>query len=369
MKSASSILYSKILFVALLTVLVSCHADRKLEIANQQTTVVRCDIRAYEMDNLCEDEKAYLDWAASVKEYPTLKSLTKEVLAELTQKTLDIDKTSALFYHRSIIDKRNFQFLQFLKRKEIELAKKTPDYSSKNILLAMIPGMFYKDNTTVGADGKVVREIAKELGLKEDLVPVNQTGTIEENAKFICEYVKNRSDVNGIIFASVSKGSGDVKMAIRLCGKEPYFSKVKGWYNIGGLNKGTPLVQKIESTWRYKWEARSYFFFKGYNYDGFLSMRAEKGAPLDFELEIPKQLLLINVIAVPQYRQVTKRAFPFYESMIPSGPNDGMTLLADSYVDGTITYPSFRNDHYFQWPIYHKRMQAFFVYLVENQFK
>ncbi|MDZ4725659.1 MAG: hypothetical protein SH817_05860 [Leptospira sp.] len=359
------------IFCTLLTIsmLVACHADRKLEIANQETKMVRCDIKAYEIDNLCEDEKAYLDWAASQKEYPTLKSLTKDVLADLTKKTLDIDKTSALFYHRSIIEKKNNQFIQFLKRKEVELKKKLPNYTNKNIILAMVPGMFYKDNPAVGADGKVLRDIALELGLKEELLQVDQTGTIDENAKFICEYVKNKTDVNGIIFASVSKGSGDLKKAIQICGKEPYFEKVKGWYNIGGLNKGTPLVKTIESNWRYRYEARSYFFWKGYDYDGFLSMSAEKGAPLDFELELPKNLMLINVIAVPQYRQVTKRAFPFYESMIPSGPNDGMTLLADSYVEGAITYPSWRNDHYFQWPIYHQRMMAFFVFIVENQFK
>ncbi|GBF49693.1 hypothetical protein LPTSP4_12090 [Leptospira ryugenii] len=343
--------------------------DRKLEVSDQQSRLVKCDIKAYEFDGLCEDEKEYLDWAAKVKEFPNLKSLTRDVLADLTKQTLDVDKTSALFYLRTVQEKRNLQFIQFLKKKEVELKKKLPNYSEKKIVLAMVPGMFYKDNPAVGADGKKIRDIALELGIQEEIVAVDQTGTIQENAKFICEYVKNKTDVNGIIFASVSKGSADIKKAIQLCGKESYFEKVKGWYNIGGLNKGTLLVDKIESNWRYRWEAKSYFFFKGYNYEGFKSMNRDPGGPLDFELEIPKQMLIINVIAVPQFRQVTKRAYPFYEAMIPNGPNDGMTLLADAYIDGAITYPSWRNDHYFQWPILHARMQAFFVYIVENQFK
>ncbi|BDA79419.1 hypothetical protein LPTSP3_g23490 [Leptospira kobayashii] len=361
--------YLKTTFViAVPLVLNFCHVDRKLEIPQETSKTVECKTDQYGISNLCDDEKAYLDWAKAQKKYKSLKDLTREELQRLTQETLDVDKTSALFYLKAAEEPINKKFISYLDRKEKEIEKKRPDFSKKNILLAMVPGMFYKDNPTVGADGKALRDLATGLGLKEDVIPVDQTGTVEENAKVICEYVKNRTDVNGIIFASVSKGSGDLKKAIQLCGEEDYFKKAKGWYNIGGLNKGTLLVDGIEGNWRYKWEARSYFFWKGYNYDGFLSMGAGPGKPLDFELKVPKHLLLINVIAVPQFRQVTKRARPFYEHLIQYGPNDGMTLLADSYVEGAVTYPSFRNDHYFQWPIYENRLRAFFTYIVETQF-
>ncbi|TGN10217.1 hypothetical protein [Leptospira ilyithenensis] len=345
-----------------------CHVDRKLELPPETNKVVQCITNLYGISNLCDDEKEYLDWAKAQKQYKSLKDLTKDELQRLTRETLDVDKTSALFYLRSFEEPLNKKFIGYLDKKEKVIEKKLPNYTKKNILLAMVPGMFYKDNPTVGADGKALRDMAAGLGLKEDVIPVDQTGTVDENAKVICDYVKNRTDVNGIIFASVSKGSGDLKKAIQLCGGEDYFKKAKGWYNIGGLNKGTMLVDGIEDNWRYRWEARSYFFWKGYNYDGFLSMGSGKERPLDFDLKVPKHLLLINVIAVPQFRQVTKRAKPFYEYLIQYGPNDGMTLLADSYVEGAITYPSFRNDHYFQWPIYENRLRAFFTYIVETQF-
>ncbi|MFN9535428.1 MAG: hypothetical protein ACK59W_13620, partial [Pseudanabaena sp.] len=44
-------------------------------------------------------------------------------------------------------------------------------------------------------------------------------------------------------------GSSDLKIAFKKCGKEEYFKKVRGWYNIGGLNKGSRLVQEIDGNW------------------------------------------------------------------------------------------------------------------------
>jgi hypothetical protein len=358
-----------LIFVSIFLI-VNCHVDKKLDNPSLVVRKVDCTKSEYRISNLCEDEKEYLDWANKIKKHPRLKDLTADVLHSYTQETLDVDKSASLFYLRAIQEPNNQKFLNYLDKKEKELEKKLPNYSKKKILLAMVPGMFYKDNPSVGADGKMLRDIALELGMLEDLIPIEQTGTVDENAKIICDYTKNKSmEVNGIVFASVSKGSGDLKKAIQLCGKEPYFKKVKGWYNIGGLNRGSRLIEGIENNWRYRWEAKFYFWMKNYNYDGFLSMRSEPGAPLDFDLELPKDLLMINIIAVPQFRQVTERARPFYEFLIRFGPNDGMTLLAESYVEGAITYPSWRNDHYFQWPILHSRMQAFLVYIVENQFR
>jgi hypothetical protein len=46
-----------------------------------------------------------------------------------------------------------------------------------------------------------------------------------------------------------------------------------------------------------------------------------------------------------------------------------MTLLADSYMEGAINVPSWRNDHYFQWPIPENRIKAYFSYLIEGKKK
>ncbi len=355
-------------FLILILIYFNCHIDKKLDKPPAKTSI-QCTFKEYGIENLCEDEKAYLDWAKSQKQFTSLDQLSRETLHNITQETLDVDKAAALFYYRSIEEPKNKKFISYLDQKQKELLKKLPDYTKKNILLAFVPGMFYKDNPQVGADGKSFRVIATQLGIKETLIPVEQTGTGEENAKIICKFIEDENESNGIIIASVSKGGSDFKLAMKQCGNETYFKKVKGWYNIGGVNKGTEVINGVQDYWRYRFESKMYFWWKNYKYDGFLSMRYIKNGPLDFDLTIPKDFLVINIIGVPQFRFVTERAKPFYEYLIRFGPSDGMTLLGDSYIKEALTYPSWRNDHYFQWPIYHERMQSILVYMVETQFK
>lgn len=349
-------------------ILISCNIDKSLD-KPVESKSVSCKYNIYFIENLCEDEKEYLEWAKKQTQFKSSSELTREVLHNITQETLDVDKSAALFYYRTIEEERNKKFLNYLDKKQKELMKILPDYSKKNILVAVVPGMFYKDNPNVGADGKSFRKLVVELGLKEILVEVEQLGLPEVNGQFICKFLENENKSNGIILATVSKGASDFKFAIKQCGDKPYFKKVKGWYNIGGINRGTLVIDGVLDYWKYRWESRIYFWWKGYNYDAFVAMRREKNAPLDFDIEIPKHILVINVVGIPNYRYVTNRAKPYYEYLIRFGPNDGMTLLSDSYIENSLTYPSWRNDHYFQWAIYKERVQSIMAYMIESQFK
>ena len=345
----------------------ACHVDRAAEVSDSESRQVRCDIEKYYVTNLCEDELAYLDWAAAYEEYPRMEDLTQENLQKVTREFQDADRAAALFYQRSLLVPENRRFYEYLDRREAELLENVPDYSNANVLLLMVPGMFYADNPEIGADGAVLRRLANELGLQSHLLEIEQTGTVERNAEIICDYIHERDDVDGIIVASVSKGGGDFKKAVQMCGGQPDFDRVIGWYNIGGINRGSLLVNEIDGHWQYRWEAKYYFCLSGYNYDGFLSMRGGPEAPLNYEMDLPDHVLLINVVGVPTYRFVTERAKPFYLHLSQFGPNDGISLLSDVYIPGGITWVSWRNDHYFIWPISEQKMQAFMTYIVEQQ--
>lgn len=358
------------LAAALWILCAGCHADRRPDVPDPANNVrkVKCDQTFLGLKDLCEDEVEYLKWAEAYPQAPRFADLTRELLQKITVETKDVDKAAALYYSRAMREPANRELVQYLDRMEVVLAGKKPDFSKKNLMLAMAPGMFYKDNPQIGADGRDLRNMALELGMKEAVIPVEQTGTVEENARIICDFVQKQTEVKGIIIASVSKGSGDFKRAIQMCGTEPYFKKVRGWFNIAGISRGSRLMTDIDNTWQYKMEARGYFCWNGYNWDGFMSMRAGEGAPLETDLKIPDNLLVVNVVAVPVFRMVTDRARPFYEYLVRYGPNDGMTLLADSAIPGGLVYPSWRNDHYFRFPMYRPRMHAFLVYIVEKKF-
>ena len=353
--------------LALALSLPACRVDRQFEDPTQKVQKVDCTTNSHYMENLCDDEVQYLQWAEELKDYPRLADLNRDVLYQITQSTQDVDKAAAVFYTRVLREPANRRFYEYLERKEPQLVKQTPDYSNLNLLLALVPGAFYEDNTGVGADGAKLRELVVNMGLKEDMIRVEQTGSVYRNAEIICNYLEQRTDVDGIVLASVSKGSSDIKMAIKQCGDQPYFKKVIGWYNIGGINKGSVLVNALNDDWMNKWEARTYFCLQGYDWQGVQTMRADRGSPLDFELELPEHILLINVVGVPTWRFVTNRARPYYEYLVRYGPNDGVSLLSDTYMPGGITWASWRNDHYFRWPISEQKMQAFVVYIIENQ--
>ncbi len=353
--------------VGLVLFAVACRVDRKHDDPQNRQISVKCETDAYYIENLCEDELEYLQWAEDYKENPRLEDLNAQVLHEITQETKDVDKAAAVFYTRVLRDRKNKAFYDFLERKEEQIGKNPPDYSDLNILLAHVPGMFYADNPDIGADGAKLRTLVEAIGLKSDLVKVDQTGTVQENAKFVCEYLKNRTDVTAIILSSVSKGSSDIKYAVKLCGHEPYFEKVIGWYNIGGINRGSRLVNALNDDWSNKWEARTYFCLNGYDWDGLMSMRFDEDSPLNFEADVPENTLVINVIGVPIWRTVSNRARPYYEYLVRYGPNDGISLIGDLPMPNAVTWVSWRNDHYFRWPISEAKVQGFVVYIVEQR--
>lgn len=350
--------------VILLIVLASaCHVDHALETA--AVDVSGCKASMLFATDLCADEVAHLKWAQDFKEYPRIADLTRERLGQISQSEKSVDRAAALYYHRMVTEPKNTQFISYLLRREKEIEKKIPNFADKKVLLLFAPGMFYRDNPQVGADGKQFRMMARKMGIADGIIPVEQTGTIEENANTICEHIQREDAFGSVILASLSKGSGDVKRAIQICGNEPYFKKVKVWYNVVGINKGSHLITDIDQTWQYKMEARSYFCWKGYNWDGFMSMRAGAGAPLETPLVVPPHITVINVVAVPGSKYVSERAKPFYDYLTRYGPNDGLTLLADSHIPEGVTYASWRNDHYFRYEIPEARLYAMIAYAVE----
>lgn len=333
---------------------------------NKLMKKVSCADNAYFIQNICEDELEYLKWAEeNYPDHPHLNDLTQSFLQQVTHATKDVDKAAALFYNRTIREPRNRNFIEFLENYEKGKQPK-PDYSGKNILLALVPGMFYKDNhDQVDSTGQSIRSVAKSMGIRDVVVPTEQTGTVTTNGTIVCRFVE-QSTANHIILASASKGSADVKVAISICGNQPYFRKVIGWFNIGGILKGSLLVNNISASWYNRLKGRISFFLKGYNWNGLMSIKKTPDAPLHQEIALPDTLLVINVIGVPLFRHVIQRAWPYYLYLTRYGPNDGMVLLSDSYIRNAITYSSFRNDHYFQWPFPDRRIEGFLEFILKN---
>ncbi len=343
--------------------------DRPILI-EEKTIRVACNFHEYNVRDLCEDEKEYLDWAKkSYLEFPKFENINQAILKRIADETEDIDKATSIFYQRILEDKKTKHFLNELKTIENKISKVNINYTGKNIKLSLVPGMFFQDNPEIRARGSQIQELAEELGISVETVPINHVGSVDENGQIICEYLKNSVKNEKIIFVSPSKGSSDIKRSIQICGNEVYYKNVIGWFNISGILRGSYVIQIIENSWINYLEARTYFFLKGYNWNSLVSLKAGKGNVLDSDFILPENLIAISLVAVPLYRHVTERAKPFFLSLAPYGPNDGFTLLFDSIIPNSFIYPAWRNDHYHSFGFHPNTIKAFMIFLAEQKGK
>lgn len=341
----------------------SCQINKPIQFSQTLPENISCDGSGYFIENLCNYEKELLDKARKYKKYPQLKDLTEKALLEISRKEQDIDFASAVFYDRMIRQPRNYEFLQELK----QLAQKNyrvNQYQNSKIHLYIIPGMFYKDNTGIGARGEYLTSHAFFLGIPSVVVPIGQLATVEQNAQVICQFIANHPQKS--IIASISKGGADFKLATQLCGSQEYFSRVVAWINLGGLTSGTYLVEQIEKDiWLY-WQTRYYFWKNNFDYESLSSIAKKADSTWQKKWQKPPHLPLVNITGVPTRLMLTKRAIPMYNLLKIYGPNEGMNLLADSYLSGGVSLPLWRNDHYFRVLPGRQETFALFAYLLQQ---
>ena len=207
--------------------------------------------------------------------------------------------------------------------------------------------MFYKDNPITGADGEPVRKVLRYVNMPHGNIPIGQDSSVETNAKTICKFIQDFKGSEKIILYGTSKGGSDIKKSIELCGNEKYFSNVKAWLNVAGLLKGTELVTNYTDTLRKRLFLRFLTFLYGYSYQGLYDIRKSEDSTLSFELKIPNNFYVLNIIGVPLSTHISLRAFPNYLQLKPYGPNDGLTLLPDAIIPEGDILPLWGNDHYF----------------------
>ncbi|MCB1327694.1 MAG: hypothetical protein H7A21_14565 [Spirochaetales bacterium] len=305
-----------------------------------------CTVTAYHFENLCDFELSILEAAQSDPLTDSSTEVGFDAYRDLARSRGN-DYATAVFFHRVNSEPRNARYIDRIRQISANLdPSHLPDYSSKNALLLMVPGMFYTLNAAVGGDGQEIRTAAQQLGARAALMLVEPDGTVDENAADLCQWLSASNERN-IVLASLSKGGSDIKRALQICGDTGAFDNVRAWLNIGGLNRGSYLINEMDDYWWTRWRAKFYFWKENFNYDGILSIRSMPGEPLYQDLEIPDHIRVINLMATPLEAHITARARHGYSLLQGYGPNDGLTVLADSYMEGAINVSWFGNDHYF----------------------
>ncbi|MEQ9366035.1 MAG: hypothetical protein RIF32_17460 [Leptospirales bacterium] len=312
-----------------------------------------CSGQAFHLDGLCDDE---IDLLKSALADPAVRSpagVDRDHLRELAAER-GLDYATAVFFQHVSATAPTRLYLDRVAgiRKRLQKQPGQKPLGRDDITLAMIPAMYYDSNASVGGDGRDIRNMATRLGIPNELVIVDPDGHVNANGEFLCEWLADRPQ-RKFLFASISKAALDIKRAIQLCGSAPdggAFRNVIGWLNIGGTNRGSYLINEMDSYWAYRWRAQYFFWRQGYTYDSFLSVKVDENAPYHAHVKLPPKMKVVNVIATPIRQHLTARSAEAYDILSKHGPNDGLTILADSFMPGAINISLWGNDHYFAFP-------------------
>lgn len=214
----------------------------------------------------------------------------------------------------------------------------------------LVPGWYFQttggDN---GADLQAQIDVLQGAGIRARRVPIHENGTVEDNARIVADAVRSTQPDDRVLLVSTSKGGTDVAVAL---GQELSASesrRVQVWISLGGAVRGTPLVDRFLAPDLFLF-THHYLHADGYDMASMRSMRAGPSRRRFDALSLPAHVRVLCVVPVPLSGQVGDRAWPSYRLLRPHGPNDGITLLADELVPGSVPLLVPGVDHYIRHP-------------------
>jgi len=218
-----------------------------------------------------------------------------------------------------------------------------------------VPNLGYFADPKSQAVGTAICAAARDFGCNSKIVPTSATASLAENARIVLQSLADCGD-KPIILASVSKGSADVKMALRADSSGDTFRNVLAWIDVCGLSDGSPLVNALKSDEEGRLEkiVQRWFRARGVPYvREVLENTKELGYgpdyPLDGPLEIPSQIWRLGVVGFPaSWHFAFQASRVFHQAISEYGPNDSYGLLKDMLTKPGDIYPIWGTDHYFE---------------------
>jgi hypothetical protein len=232
-----------------------------------------------------------------------------------------------------------------LKRNEwSEIAR--PALRRYEVLFA--PGFHYLTDRSSGADFANQRQFFRKLGVRVQLIKIEEDGTVEENAAIIAANIRALRDAN-VILVSTSKAGPEVALALGKILASDETARVKAWISVGGLIRGTPLAD-YATTWPQSWIVRLMFLYSRTGFQGIPGLTTAAGQARMEGIRIPAGIMIVEYIAVPLSGDIYGSVRSRYVRLRKGGPNDGLTLLADELLPNGIAVIEPGSDHFYAAP-------------------
>ena len=214
--------------------------------------------------------------------------------------------------------------------------------------VVFVPGFHYLTDRSSGADFANQRAFFRQLGIRVLLIRTEEDGTVEANAAIIAANIRALRNAN-VILVSTSKAGPEVALALGKILAPDETTPVKAWISVGGLIRGTPLVD-YATTWPQSWIVRLMFLYSGNGFQGIPGLTTTASQARMEGIRIPARIMIVEYIAVPLSGDIYGGVRSRYIRLRKGGPNDGLTLLADELLPSGIAVIEPGIDHFYAAP-------------------
>lgn len=219
-----------------------------------------------------------------------------------------------------------------------------PSRVANDLRIVLVPGILYRDFPRTGADGAILREIAANLGVPFETVPLDGTEGLERAADLIIDRLLAVPQGSRVLLFSLSKGSAEVRHALGRPQANAAFARVHSWISVSGLPFGTPTAETVfrrplARAWLNVW-----FWFRRWKLEHVRELLLHRPG---VAFELPPHLQFVQIAAFPlQSRLRERRSRRFQRRLAAYGPNDGFAILGELAALPGSLYAVWGADHY-----------------------
>ncbi|MEO1270094.1 MAG: hypothetical protein AAFX99_18555 [Myxococcota bacterium] len=198
--------------------------------------------------------------------------------------------------------------------------------------VVFVPGWFYRRAPENGGDFAASRAVLTAMGIDHTLIALEENASVEANAHVVLQVLTALArQGQRVVVVSASKSGPEVAIALSAMRGEPSRRFVAGWLNIGGVLRGSPAIDEVlDSTWTCA-AIRVRLWFWGEDLEGAKSLRTKRRRLAYGALKLPEHMAVLHFVPWPLSGDITERADGLYQNLRNHGPNDGVTLLIDSF--------------------------------------
>jgi len=294
------------------------------------------------------NDSAVIQLFETYKNYP----LTTQTLANIYfEYSVDV---ASLYFVQRIYQQPENKKIQNIYFQHIEKLHAHNDMEDliklKDYYLVFIPGLGYIDHPGTGANFKRQRKLMSYYGIPNEFIRTKQWGTVESNAHIIYNRLRKIcAQHKKIILISSSKSGLETAIVLGQMMKPEESQNIKAWVSVSGILRGSPIADYFLTPSR-TLLSKIILLTKGKSIKILQSISYRERRKSFDKLIFPEHIKIIHYVGVPMATQIRNKIKNQYMYMLPLGPNDGFTPIADQISDKGIVISEVGVDHFFDDP-------------------